>query len=233
MISSKMAKLISYMPKGLVNYISKKLVDKYIDKYADIYVTGEENLRNIKKPVIFICNHLSNSDGLILNRILKEQDVTFVAGVKLSNDPVTNIGINIVKTITIKPNSADKEAITKVVSTIKEGNNVVIFPEGTRSRVGSMIEAKKGILLIARLTKASIIPIGMWGTEKLLPINKNGNMSGEKFNHAKVTVTIGKPVSLPEKLKDEDRHAYDDRSLNVLMKHISVLLPEEYRGVYK
>lgn len=50
----------------------------------------------------------------------------------------------------------------------------MIFPEGTRSRVGSLIEAKKGILLIARMTGVPIVPIGLYGTEKLLPdLNEN------------------------------------------------------------
>lgn len=233
MISPTMAKLIAKMPKGFVNLMSKKLMDYYINKYANLEVKGLEHIKQVKAPVIFVCNHLSNSDGLILNKVLKPYDVTFVAGMKLSNDPITNMGINIVKTITIKPNSADKDAISKVVHTLKSGNNVAIFPEGTRSRVGSMIEAKRGIVLIARLTKAPIIPIGIWGTEKLLPINKDGNMSGEKFNYAEVKVKIGEPITLPAKEKEEDKHSYEERTLNFIMKSIANLIPESYRGVYK
>lgn len=233
MISPTMAKLIAKIPKGFVNLMSKKLMDYYINKYANLEVKGLEHIKQVKGPVIFVCNHLSNSDGLILNKVLKPYDVTFVAGMKLSNDPITNMGINIVKTITIKPNSADKDAISKVVHTLKSGNNVAIFPEGTRSRVGSMIEAKRGIVLIARLTKAPIIPIGIWGTEKLLPINKDGNMSGEKFNYAEVKVNIGESITLPAKEKEEDKHSYEERTLNFIMKSIANLIPESYRGVYK
>ncbi|MDZ7548803.1 lysophospholipid acyltransferase family protein, partial [Clostridium perfringens] len=108
-----------------------------------------------------------------------------------------------------------------------------IFPEGTRSRVGSMIEGKKGILLIVRLTKAQIIPIGMYGTEILLPINKDGDMGGEKFNYADVNIKFGEPIELPLKEKDEDKHAFDERSMLYIMKSIANLLPEKYRGIYK
>lgn len=96
-----------------------------------------------------------------------------------------------------------------------------------------MIEAKKGVLLIARLAKATIVPIGIWGSEKLLPINKSGEMSDESFQHAEVTVNIGKPICLVEKEKDEDKHLYEDRALESLMKEIAILLPEKYRGVYR
>lgn len=213
--------------------LCKRIIKGYMDKYAELDIHGLENIKNVDRPIIFTCNHLSNSDGLILDRVLRDFDPTFVAGVKLSGDSVTNIGMRVMKTINIKPNSADKDAITKVIKSLRGGENIVIFPEGTRSRVGSMIEAKKGIVLIARMSKATIIPIGMSGSENLLPINKEGSMKSENFHHAKVKVNIGAPIDIPEKEKDEDRHIYDDRVLAHIMKSIAILLPEEYRGVYK
>ncbi|MEW8954977.1 lysophospholipid acyltransferase family protein [Clostridium sp.] len=225
--------ILNVLPKKMGDYICNKLIYGYLNKYAKVEVLNKENLSLAKSPCIFICNHLSNADGLILNDVLKDYDPSFLAGVKLSNDSVTNIGIRVVKTITINPGSADKEALTKVIKTLKDGNNIMIFPEGTRSREGNMIEAKKGILLIARLSKAQIIPLGIWGTEKLMPINKDGSMRSENFNHSEVKVNVGKPVELPKKDKDENRHEYDERALKFLMKNISKLIPEEYRGVYK
>lgn len=234
MLSPTAAKIINMLPEGLLVKAAQTLSNRYINKYANVKVNGLENIDNVKKPRIFVCNHLSNSDGLVLNKILKEKsDPYFIAGVKLSNDPITNLGTKLVKNIAIKPNSADKEAITKVVKTLKSGQDILIFPEGTRSRTGAMIEGKKGILLFARMAKAEIIPIGMTGTEKLLPISKDGNMGGEKWHNADVTVNIGNKIEFPPKEKDEDRHEYDDRCMDILMRGIAALLPVEYRGVYK
>lgn len=234
MLSPTLVKVINVLPESLVVKITKIIVNKYFRKYANIKVEGLEKVEKVEGPKIFICNHLSNADGLILDKILKEKYApTFVAGIKLSNDPITRLGTMMVKNVGIKPNSADKEAITKIVKLVRGGENIMIFPEGTRSRTGSMIEAKKGILLIARLTKASIIPIGMTGTEILLPINKNGDMGGEKFNYSDVNIKFGEPVSLPVKEKEEDKHVYDERCMEYIMKSIANLLPEKYRGVYK
>ncbi|AKN33360.1 acyl-phosphate glycerol 3-phosphate acyltransferase [Clostridium carboxidivorans P7] len=231
MISPGMAKIISYLPKGLLECLCKKLIYGYVEKYANVQINGMENLKDVKRPILFICNHLSNSDALVINKFLKEEDITFVAGIKLSKNPLTNLGMSMTKTIPIKPNTADKDSISKIVKTLKAGNNVLIFPEGTRSRTSTLIEAKRGVFLVQKLSKASIIPLGIHGTEKLLPIQKD--MGSEKFNYAKVTLNIGKKIEVPEKMENEDKHAYEERSVSFMMKKIAELLPESYRGVYR
>lgn len=233
MISPKITKLLNYLPEGLVNVVSRKIVNIIIKRYTTLEIKGIENLNNIKKPVIFICNHLSNSDALILDKVLKDQDVTYVAGIKLTQNSTTNIGVRLVKTTVLKPNTADKDGLTKIINIVKKGGNILLFPEGTRSRSGNMIEAKKGLLLIAKVTKAPIIPIGIYGTEKFLPINDTGDMAAESFHHAKIGVTIGKQMTLEAKEEGEDKASYENRALTTLMKGISNLIPESYRGVYK
>lgn len=233
MISPKLAKLISYLPDSIVRKISKKILKKYLDEYANIKIEGLENLSNIKKPILFISNHLSNADALIIDDILKEQDITFVAGVKLSKNPLTNLGMKITKTITIKPNTADKEAISNVIKTLKSGNNALIFPEGTRSRDGNLMEGKKGVVLIQKLSKATVIPISLTGTERLLPINDK-DMGSEKFDYSDINIKIGKPLeNIPHREKGEGKHDYEERVLDYFMKSIAKLLPQEYQGVYK
>lgn len=232
MITKTMAKILHKLPKGFVSYISKKIVNRYLNKYATIHIENEDDLKVIKKPTIFVCNHLSNSDGLVLDKVLKSVNPTFVAGEKLSDNAVTNIGISIVKTTTIKPNFADNEGLKKIIQLVKEGESIVIFPEGTRSREGSLIKAKKGIVLIAKLTGAPIVPIGLYGSEVLLPINKEGDMSSETFQAADVYVKIGKQFDLPKRTKDQDKKDYEEVASRMIMIKIAQLLPEKYRGVY-
>ena len=214
------ANILVRLPDSIFKPIAGKLIGGCLNKYADLNVYGLDKIKKEEGPFIFIGNHLSNADGLVLDKVLqKEYDPYFIAGVKLNDEALTNIGTRLVKNIKIKPNSADRESLSKIVKAVKGGENIVIFPEGTRSRNAKMIEAKKGIILIARLTKAKIVPFGMTGTEK--------------FHHSKVNIKFGTPIDLPKKEKDEGKHEYEERALNYLMKNIANLLPEDYRGVYK
>lgn len=77
MISPWMAKLIGSLPQGLVKCISDKLLNGYLNKYAAIEVKGMEHLNGVKRPIIFICNHLSNSDALVLGNVLKKRKIDF------------------------------------------------------------------------------------------------------------------------------------------------------------
>ncbi|MHC1684259.1 MAG: lysophospholipid acyltransferase family protein [Clostridiaceae bacterium] len=231
MISPTMAKFLNMIPDGLLVIIIKKYIASVLKKYADIEINGIEKARNVKGPIIFISNHLSNSDGLVLSKALKEFDPTFVAGVKLAKNKFTNLGVLIVKTTPIRPDSADKEGLTKIINITKQGGNILMFPEGTRSRTGKLIKAKKGLFLISKLTKATIIPLGVAGTDKFMPINDKG-MEFEKFHHAKITINFGDPITLRPKGKDEDKKEYEDNFVNECMYKIASLLPEEYRGEY-
>lgn len=231
MISKTTAKIIGILPKPVVKTIARVVLNNYIKKYANVTVINQERLKDLMRPTIFVCNHLSNSDGLVLNKVLGEGRVWFVAGAKLAKNELTKLGLDVVKTIPINPSSPDKAALSRVIKKLKSGHSVCIFPEGTRSRLGSLMHGKRGVLLIARLTGVPIVPIGIEGTEKLMPINDQ-DMGMEKFNHADVKVTIGSSFNVPERAKDEGKEEYDQRALHFVMAKIAELLSPEYRGVY-
>ncbi|HBV68051.1 MAG TPA: 1-acyl-sn-glycerol-3-phosphate acyltransferase [Clostridiales bacterium] len=222
---------VNLLPEPLIIRFVRFYVNLQIKNHARLDVKGLENLNSdSKRPYLFVCNHLSNSDGLVLNKVLEKENIIFVAGKKLEYNSMTNLGFKVVRSIPILPNSPDKDAIKKIVNAVKEGNNILIFPEGTRSRTASMLEGKKGILLFARLTNAPIVPIGIWGTEKFMPIDND--MDKEVFCDADININIGEVFSLPEKSDDETKWSWEDNCLNYIMMRIAELLPKEYRGFY-
>ena len=229
----KLMDLFSFLPLSIQQKLAHIYIDRQLKKKVTINIKGQQHLDSISSPCIFIANHLSNLDGIVLMRLLKKKfDPHFVAGVKLSDDKFTNFFKTLIKTIDIKPNSADLESMKRIINTLKGGESVMIFPEGTRSRTGSLNEAKKGITLIARMSKAPIVPIALMGTEEVVPIDPGNQMSKERFHEGTVDLIIGKPFHLVGKNPGEDRHEYDERALNQIMGQIAKNLRPAYQGVY-
>ena len=224
--------IINLLPEPLIIKFVRFFVNFQIKKHARLDVKGLENLNcDFKRPYLFVCNHLSNSDGIILNKVLEKENIIFVAGKKLEANPFTNLGFKIVKSIPISPNSADRDAVKKVIKAVREGNSILVFPEGTRSRTAKMIRGKKGILLFAKLTNAPIVPIGIWGTEKFMPIKKD--MGKELFYDADIKINIGKVFELPKKEDEETKVNWEANILNLIMMRIAELIPKGYRGFYE
>jgi 1-acyl-sn-glycerol-3-phosphate acyltransferase len=118
----------------------------------------------------------------------------------------------------------DRNALRQAKEVLDDGWCLVMFPEGMRSRTGTLQQAFPGSALIATQSKTTVLPVGITGTEK---------MGGWKwiFKRPRVIVTIGKPFSLSpgngNVTKEELATLTDD-----LMRHIVALLPTKYQGYY-
>ncbi|WP_163998018.1 lysophospholipid acyltransferase family protein [Pyxidicoccus caerfyrddinensis] len=223
--------LMSMLPERARRRVVRALMNRVWDTLANEVVEGRENIPD--QPCLFICNHLSNADGFTLDRAFRPRQVFFLAGVKLQSTTMTRLASEVMETIAIKPNSPDIEAMRRAVDTLKGGQSVLIFPEGARSRMGTLLEAKKGVSLIAKRAGVPVVPVALQGTEKLMPINDT-DMGGERLYKADVFVRFGRPFRV-EDLEPEVAGADDARQalVDAMMRRVAALLPPEYRGVYR
>jgi 1-acyl-sn-glycerol-3-phosphate acyltransferase len=120
----------------------------------------------------------------------------------------------------------DLKALRKMIALMEDGKCLVIAPEGTRSRVGSLIEGKPGVAYLAARSGFPVVPVAITGTEdKVILANV------KRLRKSCITLTGGKPFlvpQLPKTNRDEALQKYTDE----IMCQIAALLPERYRGVY-
>lgn len=120
----------------------------------------------------------------------------------------------------------DLKAIRKMIALMEEGKCLIIAPEGTRSRLGSLIEGKPGAAYLAARSGFPVIPVGITGTADKVVLE---NL--KRFRKSTITLTGGKPFIIPS-LPNKDRDAALKNATDEIMCQIAALLPEQYRGVY-
>jgi 1-acyl-sn-glycerol-3-phosphate acyltransferase len=116
------------------------------------------------------------------------------------------------------------QTLESVAQRYAAGDHVLIFNEGTRSRTGAMQRMLAASARYFEVEGAVIVPLGLWGTEKLVPLDS------EKVSPARVLARAGRPVDAAELFaRAAGRRPVFADALGFL---IADLLPPEYRGEY-
>lgn len=196
-----------------------------INLIAKVEIHGYENVPESGAFVI-ATNHLGMLDAGMLFYALNRWDVFIPVAEKWEKNAFLRWAGRYANFIFIDRFNPDLKAMRKIIGLMESGNILVIAPEGTRSRAGSMIEGRPGVSYLAAKLNRPIIPVGLAGTED------NVILSNIKhFRRSHIVVTAGKPFTLPP-LPTKERDAELKRFTDEIMCRIAALVPEKYRGVY-
>jgi 1-acyl-sn-glycerol-3-phosphate acyltransferase len=122
--------------------------------------------------VILAVNHISHSDPFIIARYIYDSGrwPRFLAKESLFRLPVGGMILRATHQIPVRRGSVDaSKALDAAVDAVKEGGTVVIYPEGTTTKEPQLwpMRGKTGAARLALLTGAPVIPVAMWGPEKI------------------------------------------------------------------
>lgn len=132
-----------------------------VTKAVRLSVKDIEVLKNAKSKVI-IANHPSLIDVVILISLIPNADC-IVKGALIDNKFISAI----IRNLYIPNTLPFGEQMERAKNSMAEGNNLIIFPEGTRSRTGEPWVFKKGAARFALYSKNDIIPVYFGGNEKI------------------------------------------------------------------
>lgn len=124
----------------------------------NVVVKGEEHIWS-QRPGVFLFNHQSNSDFLIMAKLLKK-DVVAIAKKELEMSPIGPF-FKAAGVIFIDRKNKEKaiQAMQPAVDALKKGTSIAIAPEGTRSYDYTLGPFKKGAFHLAMQAGVPIIPI--------------------------------------------------------------------------
>ncbi|MDO8746299.1 MAG: lysophospholipid acyltransferase family protein [Thermodesulfovibrionales bacterium] len=140
-----------------------------------------------KGGVIVVSNHSSHLDPLVIGAAIRKRQSTFMAKRGLFKIPLVGA---FVKTFSfpVDRDTPQPSTIKEAVRRLKNGELIVMFPEGGRSRDGSLLDAKRGTGLIAALSGAKVVPAYIDGTDTALP-------AGAKLiRRSSIRIIFGNPI---------------------------------------
>lgn len=148
------------------------------------------NLQKSNKNM-FVCNHPSFMDGIMLGLFLP-CDPVFLVHTTIFKRPLFRFLLQFVDTLTIEPSSP--MALKTLATAINNGRPVVIFPEGRITVTGGLMKVYEGSAFIAAKTGANIIPITLKGLLKS-KISRMGHTYPKSW-FPKVSIIAHEPVTI-------------------------------------
>ena len=194
--------------------------------YARFEISGTENIP-ATGPAILCGNHRSYFDPASVALAIAKtgRTVRFLGKKEVFDAPIVGQIASAMGGIRVERGTGSDEPLKAAAEALAAGDMVAIMPEGTIPRgiafFDPVLKGRWGAAKLAALTGAPVIPIGIWGTEKVWPRNAKLPNVLNLTDPPLVSVTVGPAVDMKYKSADADTKK--------LMKAISALLPPEGR----
>lgn len=159
-------------------------------------VEGRENLPE-KGGFILAGNHISYLDPVVIG-VAVPRKLNYLAKRELFRNPACSRFFSALHIFPIKRDSADISALKEALRRVRNGEGLVLFPEGSRRADSSPAEAEPGVGFLAAKLDVPVIPAFVKGTERALP-------RGAKFlRPARISVCFGKQIFIERRLPYRD-----------------------------
>jgi len=177
-IGSLVPSLLLGVPAALLSGSWRRAVNVAISTWGelgtalagvDVRVTGEEHLWS-QRPAVFIFNHQSGIDMLVLCRLLR-RDIVGIAKQEIRRNPIFGPAFALAGAVFVDRFNHQRAvaALKPALDALRQGVSIVLAPEGTRSSTPRLGRFKKGAFHLAMTAGVPIVPIVLRNTLDALP----------------------------------------------------------------
>ena len=177
-----------------------------------IRIEGKENLPE-DGGYLFVSNHRSNADPVIIGMQNKKQ-FCFLAKQELFEHGAAGWLLRKLGAIAIDRGTGDLSPLQELAERLKNGENALIFPEGTRSKDGKLLRFKTGAALLAAQTGVPVVPVGI-------------SFKGKLHFRSRITVSYGAPFQIPQMDPDNVSAVVLKQIRQSMTQNVAALLPME------
>lgn len=207
---------------GWFFYVLKSVMIFLLVSLSRWRVKGVENVP-MRGGLLIVANHISLVDPPLVAASVKRR-VVFLAKEELFRTAFWRKFFIAAGAIPVYRGRLNRGLFDRIEGLLKQGEALVMFPEGTRSVDAKLQPPLPGSALIAVRSGVPILPVGITGTEEL-------RTRGWILRRPEIMVNIGTVFYLPSVSGKISKGELIDYT-NTIVEHIAELLPEEYCGVY-
>jgi long-chain acyl-CoA synthetase len=180
-------------------------------------VVGAEQLKQLQSPALFVANHCSHMDTLTISRALfpylkGRLAVAAAADYIYRNKIFGMLASLLLNTFPLARQGAVRASLEHCADLVENGWSVLIYPEGTRSPKGRLLPFKKGPGLLASELGIPVVPIGILGSQKILPKGNTIPKPGP------LQIIIGRPIIVPPNKSPEAAVSMLRKAIKDLLK---------------
>lgn len=142
------------------------------------------------EPCVLVANHSSHADTAALLAALpaRRRPVVAAAADYWFARPLQRLTCRLlVAGFPVRRSGGGSADLAVGVKLLASGHDVIVYPEGTRSRDGAVAEFRSGAARLAGLAGAPLVPVGIAGTRELMPVHG-------RPGRGRITVRFGSPV---------------------------------------
>lgn len=184
------------------------VVSPLLHTYFRVKIYGAEKVPQ-SGGLIAVSNHASYLDPPLLSNCVR-RPVAFMAKEELFKTPGLKQIIQVYGAYPVKRSTGDRAALRAATTAIESGWIAAVFLQGSRSNDGTITDPKLGAAWIAAKTQAPLLPISLWGTEKVI------SNSFPFLKPVPVTVRIGDLITPPSSTKKADLQAVTTQCTDVV-----------------
>ncbi len=153
-----------------------------------VYRVRAIGVENVPKsgPLVLAPNHFSQMDHFFIGLYLRRK-VRFMAKSQMFGPPILTYIYKHGGVFPVRRGHHDEEAIRTALTILDQGEMLLVYSEGGRSRSGKLGTVKPGIGRIALESGVTVLPVAIHGSEKV--------RRWKRFRFPKVTVQFGEPLS--------------------------------------
>ena len=172
----------------IVYWLVRAILQPFFRVYFRMSRIGREHIP-ADGPVIMAANHRSFLDPFVIGTMAR-RPMYYVAKRELFANRFVAWMLTALGAFPVERGAHDAEMIETAKAILARGEIVLIFPEGTRIRPGSLGKPKRGVGRLALETGAPVVPVAVIGTEAV--------RRGWRIRPHKVRIRAGCPLSFPQ-----------------------------------